>query len=63
MEKDVFRFTGLDVKFLDKGIEISMEDHSQSLKDIIDVKKMDDRDQELSKIEMQLYRKYKGKIA
>ena len=40
-----------------------MEDYSQSLKDITDIRKVDDRNEELSKLEMKLYRKMTGKIA
>ena len=63
VEKDVFRFTGLDVKVVTDGIKILMEDYSQSLKDITDIRKVDDRNEELSKLEMKLYRKMTGKIA
>ena len=63
VEEDVFRFTGLDVKVVTDGIEISMEDYSQSLKDITDTRKVDDWNEELSKLEMKLYRKMTGKIA
>ena len=62
-EKDVFRIIGLDVKVVEEGVDILMDDYSQSLKDILDIRKMDDRDEELSKLEMQLYRKYIDKIA
>ena len=33
VEKDVFRFTGLDMKVATDGIKILMENYSQSLKD------------------------------
>ena len=59
IEKDVFRLIGLDVKVVEEGVEILMEDYSQSLKDITDIRKTDDRDKELLKLEMQLYRKYR----
>ena len=62
-EEEVFRFTGLDVKVVSDGIDISMEDYSQSLKDITDIRKVDDRKEELSKLEMKLYRKMTGKKA
>ena len=62
-EKDIFRFKGLDVLVVSDGIEIWMEDYSQSLKDIIDIRKADDRNEEFSKLEMKLYRKMTGKIA
>ena len=34
VEEDFFRFIGLDVKAVETGIEISMDDYSVSLKDI-----------------------------
>ena len=63
VEEDVSRFTGLDVKVVTDGIEILMEDYSQSLKDITDIRKVDDRNEELSKLEMKLYRKMTSKTA
>ena len=63
VEKDVFRFIGLDMKVVTDGIKILMEDYSQSLKDITDIRKVDDRYEELSKLEMKLYRKMTSKIA
>ena len=63
VEEDVFRFTGLDMKVVTDGIKILMEDYSQSFKDIIDIRKVDYRNEELSKLEMKMYRKMTGKIA
>ena len=63
VEEDVFRFTGLDIKAVETGIEISMEDYSNSLKDIIEIRKTDDRTEPLTKVEMKLYRKMTGKLA
>ena len=63
VEQDIFRFIGVDMKVVTNGIKILIEDYSQSLKDITDIRKTDERDEELSKLEMQLYRKYTGKIA
>ena len=37
VEKDTFRFTRLDVKAMEDGIEISMNDYMQSLKDIKEI--------------------------
>ena len=51
------------MKVESNGIEILMEDYSQSLKDITDIRKVDDRREELSKLKMKLYRKMTGKIA
>ena len=63
IEEDVFHFTGLDNKSVETGIEISMEDYSKSLKDILEIRKTDDRMEPLTKLEMKLYRKMTGKIA
>ena len=63
IEEDIFRFTGLDVKAVTDGIEISMKDYSQSLRDITEIRKVDDRTEPLSKLEMKLFRKMTGKIA
>ena len=40
-----------------------MEDYSKSLKDILEIRKTDDKMEPLSKLEMKLYRKMTGKIA
>ena len=40
-----------------------MEDYSNSLKDITDIRKTDDRTEPLTKVEMKLYRKITGKLA
>ena len=63
IEEDTFRFTGLDIKVVTDGIKISMEGYSQNLKDIQEIRKVDDRNEELSKVEMKLYRKMTSKIA
>ena len=34
VEDDKFRFTGIDIKKVEDGIEISMEDYAESLKEI-----------------------------
>ena len=62
IEEDVFRFKGLDIKVVKDGIEILMEDYSRSLKDVTDIRKVEDRREELSKLEMKLYWKMTGKI-
>ena len=40
-----------------------MEDYSKGLKEITDIRKTDDRNEPLTKLEMKLYRKMTGKIA
>ena len=61
-KKERFCITGLDINTVQDGIEISMNDYMQSLKDIKEIQKAD-RDEELSKLEMKEYRKMIGKIA
>ena len=34
VEDDSFRFTGIDIKKVEDGIEISMEDYAESLEEI-----------------------------
>ena len=63
VEEYMFRYTGLDVKMVSDGIEILMEDYSRSLKEITEIRKMDDRSKSLTKLEMKLYRKMTRKIA
>ena len=63
IEEDCFRFTGLDIKKVDNGIEVSMEDYTNSLEDIKEIRKVEDRNEPLTKLEMKEYRKMTGKIA
>ena len=63
VEEDTFRYTGLYVKIVKDGIEISMEEYSKSLKDKGDIRKTDNRNEPLTKLEMKLYWKMTGKIA
>ena len=57
VEEDVFRYTGLDVKMVSDGTKILMEDYSRSLKEIMEIRKMDDKSESLTKLEIKLYRK------
>ena len=52
IEKDVIRFTGLDIKVVDDGIEVSMDDYADSLKDIKEIRKTEDRNELLTKLEI-----------
>ena len=63
VKEDVFWFIGLDAKAVEIGIKISIEDYSDSLKDITEIRKTDDRSEPLTKVEMKLYRKMTGKLA
>ena len=62
VEKDVFRFTGLDVKAGNGRIEVSMEDYANSVEEIKEIRKAD-RDEKLTRAELKEYRKYTGKIS
>ena len=48
---------------VDDGIEVSMEDYSDSLQDIKNIRKVQDCYEPLTKLEMKEYRKMTGKIA
>ena len=63
IEEDCFRFTGLDIKKVDDGIEVLMKDYADSLEDIKEIRKVEDRNEPLTKLEMKEYRKMTGKIA
>merc|ERR1712243_485888 len=62
VEKDVFRFTGLDVKAENGRIEVSMEDYANLVEEIKEIRKAD-RDEKLTRAELKEYRKYTGKIS
>ena len=63
IEEDCFRFTGLDIKVVDDGIEVSMEDYTNSLQDVKNIRKVDNHNEPLTKLEMKEYRKMTGKIS
>ena len=60
VEDDCFRFTGIDVKKVENGIEISMDEYARSLEDI----KIRDAkaDESLTRDELKVYRKFVGKL-
>ena len=47
IEEDCFRFTGLDIKKVDDGIEVSMEDYAESLEDIKEIRKLEDINEQI----------------
>ena len=55
VEKDVFRFTGLDVKAGNGRIEVLMEDYANSVEEIKEIRKAD-RAEKLTKTELREYR-------
>merc|ERR1719228_2215901 len=62
VEKNKFRFTGVDIEKTEEGITISMDDYANSLEFITEIRtaKVDEL---LTKIEYKTYKKYTGKIS
>ena len=60
VEDDKFRFTGIDIRKMENGIEISMEDQRESLEEI-EIRE-DRSDETLTKDELEILRKYVGKL-
>ena len=61
VERDKYRFTGMDVTKANDHIELSMEDYAASLEQITEIRQ-DKKEEVLSKSELKLFRKYVGKI-
>ena len=61
IEKDEYRFTGIDVKKTEAGVIISMEDYANSIEEIAEIGKAK-KTEPLSKVETKMYRKYTGKL-
>ena len=62
LERDNFRFTGLDISTVEDGFEIEMADYVDSLRDIKEIPKAD-KDDDLTKQEIKEYRKVTGKLS
>ena len=62
IERDRFRYTGIDVSAVNDGIEIEMEDYVKSLEEIKEIRKAD-RDEYLTKAELKVFRKMTGKLS
>ena len=60
-ERDSYRFTGIDVRKVNSGIELSMEDYAASIENIREIRN-EKKSEFLSKAELKLFRKYVGKI-
>ena len=60
VESDCFRFTGIDVKKVKEGIEISMEDYAKSLENI-QIREAK-ADEPLTRDELKVYRQFVGKL-
>ena len=62
IERDRFRYTGIDVSAVEDGIEIQMEDYVDSLEEVKEIQKAD-KDEDLTKVELKEYRKMTGKLS
>ena len=62
IERDSFRYTGIDVSTVDDGIEIEMEDYVAGLEEVREIRKSD-RDDPLTKAELKTFRKITGKLS
>ena len=62
VEKDNFRYTGIDVETYEDRIEIKMEDYIDSLDEIKEIRAADN-DETLTRVEMKVHRKMTGKLS
>ena len=62
IEKDKFRYTGIDVSVVKDGIKVQTGDYMDSLKKIKEIQKAD-RDDDLTKAEITEYKKMTGKLS
>ena len=62
IEKDKFRYTGIDIAAVENGIKIEIEDYVDSLEEVKEICRAD-RDEHLTKAEMKIYRKMTGKLS
>ena len=60
VKNDKFRSTGIDIRRMEDGIEISIEDYAESL-ELIEIRD-DKSDENLTKDELKVWRKYIGKL-
>lgn len=62
IERDNFRYNGMDISTVEDCIDIQMEDYVDSL---VEIKKIQeaDKDDDLIKVEMKEYRKITGKLS
>ena len=61
VEKDKFRYTRIDVCAMDTGTKIKSEDFVESLEEVGEII-LADRDEDLTQLELRLYRKIIGKL-
>ena len=62
IEKENLRYTGIDVKTIEDGIEIEMQDYVDSLDEVREIRKAD-KDDPLTRAELKVYRKMTGKLS
>ena len=62
IERDNFRYTGIDVKTVEDGIEIEMQDYVDSLEEVKEIRKAV-RDDPLTRAELKVFRKMTGKLS
>ena len=60
VEDDKFRYTGIDIKKVEDGIEISIDEYAESWEEI--QVREDRSDEELTRDELKVLRKYVGKL-
>ena len=60
VEDDKFRYTGIDIKKVENGIEISMDEHAESFEE--NTIREGKSDEELTRDELKLLWKYVGKL-
>ena len=62
IERENFRYTGIDVKTVEDGIEIEMQDYVNSLDEVREIRKAGN-DNPLTKAEFKVFRKMTGKLS
>ena len=62
IERENFRYTGIDVKTVKDGIEIETQDYVDSLDEVREIRKAD-KDDPLTRAELKVYRKMTGKLS
>ena len=62
IERDNFRYTGIDVKTVNDGIEVEMRDYVDSLEEVREIRKAV-RDDPLTRAELKVFRKMTGKLS
>ena len=62
IERDSLRYTGIDVKTVENGIEVEMKDYVDSLEEVKEIRKANKEDP-LTKTELNVFRKMTGKLS